>query len=261
MTVPPGVPPRRGTARSGLSPQAFRVLAGSIVALLALGALSGVMVRGSHPSRSSVPGAIVAVPGASGKALPASDAELMGITSLGGRPARNFTLTDQAGATVSLSALDAHHAVVLTFFDDRCIDVCPIVADEITAADASLGAAAARVAFVAVNVNPLHTSVASVHAFTVEHGLGRLPNFYFLTGTVAALRTVWAAYGVTVEVAQPGQAILHTDAMYFLSQGGRLRYQATPFADERPNGTGYLPAPTLAQWGAGIARYARSALG
>ncbi|MHB8506178.1 MAG: SCO family protein [Acidimicrobiales bacterium] len=178
-----------------------------------------------------------------------------------GRPAPGFELTDQLGKAVSLAQLARHHAVVLTFFDDRCIDICPIVAHEIDTADASLGAAAARVDFVAVNVNPLHTSVSAVRGFAAKHGLAELHNFYFLTGSLRSLERVWSTYQVTVEVEQSNQAVLHTNVMYFLSPGARMLYRATPFANEQPDGTGYLSAPSMAEWSHGIAEYARSALG
>ena len=245
----------------GLSPQAFRVMVAIVVGLLVLGAATGALLHRLQPHASASSPTAVPIPGVSNRAVSATDAELMGLTSLQHAPATGFTLTDQAGRRVSLGQLDAAHAVVLTFFDARCIDVCPIVAHEIATADAALGAAARKVDFVAVNINPLHTSVASVRAFDSEHVLAGVPNFYFLTGTPRSLQPVWAAYHVTVKVEQPSQVILHSEAMYFVAPGGRLLYEATPFADERPNGTGYLPAPTEAQWSAAIAKYARVALG
>lgn len=245
---------------TGLTPQAIRAVAGIVVGLLVAGGLTGVLLRRSQGGTQRRPAATVPVPGASDRALPATDAELMGLSSMKDRPAAGFTLTDQVGRRLSLAQLDAKRAVVLTFFDDRCTDICPIVAHEIATADASLGSAARKVAFVAVNVNPLHTSVAAVRAFTVEHGLGGLPNFYYLTGPVPSLRRVWAAYQVTVRVEQPQQVVLHTDTMYFLAPGGRMRYQATPFANERANGTGWLPAATMGQWSSAIATYARLVL-
>ena len=51
-------------------------------------------------------------------------------------------------------------------------------------------------AFVGVNVNPQAESVAVVRHFTAVHGLGQLPNWYFLTGTTRQLARVWAAYGI-----------------------------------------------------------------
>lgn len=248
------------SATGGLSPQTVRVILAGLVVLVVAGALTGVLLRRSQPKVLRASNITVPVPGASSKPLPATAAEVMGLTPMKGRAAPGFTLTDQHGKTVSLAQLAAGHAVVLTFFDDRCIDVCPIVAQEIVSANAALGAAAARVDFVAVNVNPLHTSVAAVRQFGVEHGLAKLPNWYFLTGGVSSLERVWSDYKVTVQVSQKNKAVLHTNQMYFLSPGGKMLYQATPFADERPNGTGFLPAPTMAKWSHGIAKYARAAL-
>lgn len=249
-----------GPAGPGPSRETMRVVVAGLVLLLVAGALTGVLLRRSTPKVLEASSVTVPVPGASSKPLPATTAEVMGLTAMKGTPATGFALTDQYGKEVSLSQL-AGNAVVLTFFDDKCVDVCPIVAHEIVTADASLGAQASRVDFVAVNLNPLHTSVKAVQEFSVNQGLSKLSNFYFLTGSVTALEHVWSAYHVTVQVAQKNQAILHSNTMYFLSPGAKMRYQATPFADERANGTGYLPAPTMAQWSRGIVKYAKAVLG
>jgi cytochrome oxidase Cu insertion factor (SCO1/SenC/PrrC family) len=179
----------------------------------------------------------------------------MGITALGERPAPAFRLTDQSGATVTLSQID-QHPIVLAFFDTTCIDVCPLLAQEFLGAAKQLGPLAGDVSFVAVNVGVAHSSTADVEAFTTAHGLGALPHWYFLTGTPSQLRPVWSSYGVTVEVDPVTGGVLHTSILDFLSPGGRLAYQAVPFANQLPNGTGSLPAAVIEQWEKGIASYA-----
>src|SRR6266702_2005947 len=54
-------------------------------------------------------------------------ADLMSLTPLPRTPAPWFTLTDQAGRTMSLSGFRGK-VVVLGFMDDHCTDICPIVA-------------------------------------------------------------------------------------------------------------------------------------
>lgn len=195
----------------------------------------------------------------SNQQLKASDAELMGLTTLHGRRAPGFTLVDQNGRQVSLSALESR-PVVLTFFDPMCTDVCPLLAQELVDAAHDLGPRSEDVSFVAVNVNPAHTSIADVARFTDEHGLKAVPHFYFLTGSPSQLGPIWKTYGVQVELNPKTGTVVHSSVMYFLYTGGAMRYQATPFANERANGTGWLPPATIAQWGNGIARYSRALL-
>ena len=184
---------------------------------------------------------------------------LMGLSTVPVRPAPAFALTDQVGRRVSLSALRGK-VVVLNFFDDRCIDLCPIIANELILARQHLGREARRVAFVAVNVNAAHASVGAVRSFTDDHGLAALPQWYFLTGPAAALERTWSAYGVTVQVDHASGAVFHSSPMYFIGPGGDERAVAVPQAQTLPDGRGYLPPSQIGQWGAGIAQEARALL-
>jgi len=136
------------------------------------------------------------------------------------------------------------------------VNTCPLVAQEFTDAYHDLGPAAAKVVFAAVNVNPYHARVADVLAFSREHQLVMIPGWHFVTGPVAALRTVWRAYNVEVQAPGRGADIVHTSVDYFIAPSGTERFVATPMAGER-NGKGYLPPGTLAAWGHGIALVAR----
>lgn len=185
--------------------------------------------------------------------------QLMGLSDLNGHPAPGFTLTDQGGKPVSLSAFRGS-AVLLAFMDSRCTSVCPVLAQEFLLAQRDLGNAASRVAFVAVNVDPMGESVATVAHFTQLHGLSKLHNWYFLTGSTPALQAVWKAYGIEVIVPKGATQTIHADYLYFLGPGGRERYLASPQVDTRKNGTGYLPQATLTQWGQGIATYLQDSL-
>lgn len=181
-------------------------------------------------------------------------ARLMNLSPLPERAAPGFTLTDQHGRRVSLADFRGK-AVLLGFFDSRCTEVCPVIAQELIAADHDLGPRASGVAFVAVNVNPRAESVADVEHFSVVHGLSRLPNWYFLTGPTRQLARVWGAYGIEVELPRGASQTIHQDYLFFVNPLGRERFLAEPFASRRRNGTGYLPAGTVKRWGQGIARY------
>lgn len=182
--------------------------------------------------------------------------QLMGLSDLPNKTAPGFTLTDQHGQRVSLASLRGK-PVLLAFLDSRCTEVCPVLAQEFVLADQDLGPLARKVTLIGVNVNPSATSVADVARFDQLHGLASLPNWHFLTGPVAALSRVWADYGITVIAPKGATQTQHAAYLYFLTRSGQERYLASPEVNQRADGTGYLPRPTLEQWGQGIATYLR----
>jgi cytochrome oxidase Cu insertion factor (SCO1/SenC/PrrC family) len=185
---------------------------------------------------------------------------LMLLTPLPREAAPGFMLTDQAGRTVTLSALRGK-VVVLEFMDPHCVDICPIVSQEFVDAYHDLGPLAAKVAFVAVNVNQYHATVADVAAFSREHALTTIPGWHFLTGPVPALESIWRAYHIDVQAPNPNADILHSSAVYFIDAQGREAFLASPMVDHTSQGTAFLPGSQLAEWGRGIALIARHLAG
>jgi cytochrome oxidase Cu insertion factor (SCO1/SenC/PrrC family) len=169
--------------------------------------------------------------------------------------APGFTLTDQQGHTMSLASLRGK-VVVLEFMDPHCTDICPIVSQEFVDAYHELGAHAGKVAFVAVNVNQYHASVADMAAYSAQHQLNTIPAWHFFTGPLPALRTAWRDYDIQVEAPNPNADIIHTSAVYFIDAQGAERFLASPMADHMANGTAYLPPGQIAAWASGIARLA-----
>lgn len=186
-------------------------------------------------------------------------AQFMGISELGGRPAPGFALTDQNGRPLSLAGLRGR-AVLVAFIDDRCSQICPVLAQEFRLADHNLGSMAGRVALVAINVNPGAESPADLRSFDRLHGLDRLPNWSFLTGSTPQLEAVWKSYGIEVTVSAGVDQTTHASDLYFLDPAGRERYIASPEVDQRGDGTAYLPPADLARWGRGISVYLERAL-
>lgn len=196
-----------------------------------------------------------------------STANLMGLSPVPEQAAPNFTLTDQAGHTMALSAFRGK-VVVLNFMDPHCTDICPIVAQEFEQAYRELGPAAGKVVFAAVNVNQQYNSVASVAAFTDEQRLNALP-WHFFTGSPATLHAVWRHYSISVAGSSSGD-VIHTSAMYFIDPQGRERFIASPQdeATTKPraaynisDATGYVAPGDMANWGSGIAALARTLAG
>jgi cytochrome oxidase Cu insertion factor (SCO1/SenC/PrrC family) len=88
-----------------------------------------------------------------------------------------------------------------------------------------------------------------------------LATWHILTSNLTALNAVWRAYGVSVNVSRASGIVAHNDVMYFVDPSGRLRYEATPFANENSAGAFSLPSASIDRWGQGIATYARQLLG
>ncbi len=160
-----------------------------------------------------------------------------------------FALVDQHGRHVSLAALRGK-VVVLEPMDPHCTDICPIVSEEFVLAAQRLGARARQVVFLGVNVNQYHERPAEVDVFSRHHGLDRLANWHFLTGSTAALERVWHAYGISVQPNATGD-VVHSALMWFIDPQGRERWVATPNYDK----------PQIPKFGAGIASVASRLLG
>ena len=151
--------------------------------------------------------------------------------------------------------------MVLTFFDAPCQDICPVVSAELLRAAKDLGPAQSRVVFLTVNTDPVALSSAPASTAAVRTGLGTLETWHFLTSNLTTLNAVWRAYGVSVNVSRTSGIVAHNDVMYFIDTSGRLRYEATPFADESSSGAYSLSSASIARWGQGIAAYAGELLG
>lgn len=194
-------------------PLRWKIAGGAAAVIVVVGGVFAGVWRHVHTSAESVAGPYQS---------------LMGLTALDHpvKPAPDFTLTDQNGKKVSLSSLRGK-VVVLDFMDPVCTDICPIVSAELVQANHLLGSDSKNVEFLAVNVNQYHESQAAVMKFSQEHGLSKLPNWHFLTGSTAELKTVWKAYGISV-VPNPTGDVEHSSFMFFIDKQGNEAYVANP---------------------------------
>jgi cytochrome oxidase Cu insertion factor (SCO1/SenC/PrrC family) len=133
-----------------------------------------------------------------------------------------FSLTSQRGAPVSLASLRGK-VVLLTFLDPVCTTDCPLIAQEFRQADQLLGASARNVELVAIVLNPLYRAPQYTRVFDQQEGLGRLPNWLYLTGSLPALQRVWHDYGMAAEVVPAGAMVLHSDVAYVIDGSGHTR--------------------------------------
>ena len=173
-------------------------------------------------------------------------------TALGGTPAPDFSLTNQFGQRISLSAFRGK-VVILAFTDSQCTTVCPLTTQSMLAAKDLLGRAGDQVELVGIDANPSATSVSDVLAYSRSHGL--VNQWNFLTGTLPELTAVWKRYGIAVQITN-GQ-IDHTPALFVIDPRGReqkvylttMAYATIPQAAEllAKEASGLLPGhPALA---------------
>jgi len=144
-------------------------------------------------------------------------------------PAPPFRLVDQFGKTVSLASLRGK-VIALTFLDDVCTSVCPIIAQEFKATDQLLGSASHNVELVAINANPRFLAPEYLAAFDRQEGLDGVSNWLYLTGSLSALRHVWSAYGIEVQYLPAGAMIGHSLYASIIDGSAHLRwlYSADP---------------------------------
>ncbi len=180
--------------------------------------------------------------------------------------APGFTLTSQAGKPLHLSDFRGE-AVVLSFNDDRCTDLCTLLAQDVLQADHDLGTESSKVAFVSINANPFYPSSADLNTWDEQHGLADTSNWKFGTGSPQTLKSLAHAYGVPVDLNQATKTITHGSELFFIDPSGvekaigqfgtesadttafahamaQMAVDTLPKADRPPVAGRGLPAPT-----------------
>jgi protein SCO1 len=120
----------------------------------------------------------------------------------------DFALRDVvSGRSVRTGDLDGR-VVLVTFLDTDCSEQCPIIAGQIGAALSRLDEEArAKTRAVAISVNPLIDTRASVMRFLREHRVrGELR---YLSGTLRELRPVWRDFHI-LSAYETGDADTHS---------------------------------------------------
>ena len=183
-------------------------------ATLALAALPGCSSPAGPPS-ASTEAASASAPsstGFDGALLPAQ------------APRHEFTLTDQHGRRVALSALRGR-VTILAFLYTSSRTTAPLIAQQIRGAldELELGShPPGPVPALAVSVDPEGDTPAHIRAFLRENSLsGRME---YLTGTPAQLRAVWRAYAVVPASAGPA-GYERSAFVLLLDRSGRPRVE------------------------------------
>ena len=143
----------------------------------------------------------------------------------GARRAPGFSLRDQDGKPVSLTAF-RNRPVIVTFLDPLCRNLCPVEAKILGVVESSLPADE-RPVIIAVSVNQWGNGRATLRADMSKWHVGE--NWHWAVGPAAALRKVWAAYKIAVVDAPKTiqgvtvHNISHTEAAYLVDGRGDER--------------------------------------
>lgn len=153
------------------------------------------------------------------QASPPAAATFAGAAIRPPRVAPPIALHDAAGRRVTLAGQRGRY-VLVTFLYTHCPDVCPLIARNLNEALRELGPRRNRVRVLAVSVDPVGDTPASVRAFARAHAL--LPQFEYLIGTAAQLRPVWAHWSVVAAQVKP-RIVTHQSYTALVDPQGRER--------------------------------------
>jgi protein SCO1/2 len=130
-------------------------------------------------------------------------------------PAPAFSLRDQSGRLIGPQQ-DRGHWAIVTFLYTHCPDVCPLVTNQLAAAQR----VSPDLRVIAVSVDPKGDTPAAVRHFLAVHHTG--PRFRYVVGSTAALEHVWALYHVA-STAGPKGTVTHSTYEILIDPKGRER--------------------------------------
>jgi protein SCO1/2 len=109
------------------------------------------------------------------------------------RQAPPVALRDSFGRRVDLERFRGK-AVIVTFLYVNCPDVCPLILDNLRAAQSELGAAADDMKVLAVSVDPENDTRRAVNRFLAAHRVTH--RVRYLIGSRPELEAIWHEWGV-----------------------------------------------------------------
>lgn len=139
--------------------------------------------------------------------------------SPGEQPAPPFELRDHKGAVVSIAAL-RDRPILLTFFDSRCVDQCPLMGRELGIMLRRMPSGD-RPTLLVVSVNPAGDTPASIANALANWRLAGPWRLHWLRGTENELEAVWRDYGVTVDTKT--KTVTHGLPLYLIDGRGFQR--------------------------------------
>ena len=136
--------------------------------------------------------------------------------------APGFSLTDQHGQTYSLGEHRGYYTL-LTFLDPVCWTDCPLLAGQLRQVQAELPRGT-KLDVVAVTADVYYRTLPYLNHFIAVHDMGHVANFYFVTGSLPALKKVWNSWGIGVEQTRTDAMSIHSDYMFIVNPQGRLKW-------------------------------------
>jgi protein SCO1/2 len=134
-----------------------------------------------------------------------------------------FALSTADGGRLALADLRGK-VVAITFIYAACTDTCPLLMAKLVGLHQRLGKdSAARVAFVAITVDPERDTPTVLRHYAQAHGAD-IPGWAFLTGTPAEIQEVARRYGVYYKKGERGD-VDHTFLTSVIDASGVLRVQ------------------------------------
>ena len=130
-------------------------------------------------------------------------------------PAPSFSLDDQNGKRTGPQQFRGKWTAV-TFLYTHCPDVCPLIADQLAAAQRN----DSGLRVIAVSVDPARDTRTAVRRFLARHHTG--PNFHFVIGSRKTLAPVWRKYHIAA-LPGPKGTISHSAFTLLVDPQGRER--------------------------------------
>jgi protein SCO1/2 len=143
------------------------------------------------------------------------------------RPAPTFTLTAQDEQPFAFRSW-RERAVAITFGYTSCPDVCPLLVANFTLIQQQLPETVqAHTGFLFITTDPEHDTPAVLWEYGARLGAD-FATWKFLTGDLAAIKSVCRGFGVSVKKFGPAQ-VDHTTLTTLVDQGGlrRINYYGT----------------------------------
>jgi protein SCO1/2 len=129
------------------------------------------------------------------------------------KPASDFSLTSQTGATVNLSYFRGKY-VLIYFGFTNCTSECPLTMGFLKQMHDRLGTQADQTQVIMISTDPARDTPEALGAFLSHFD----PTFIGATSSQSVLQPVWSAYGVTV--LDNGET--HSSYLYLIDPQGNL---------------------------------------
>ena len=133
----------------------------------------------------------------------------------------DFTLIDQDSKPFRFSSARGK-LVLATFIFTTCPDVCPLLTAKLAAIQRTLDDKKMKeYVLLSITMDPERDSALALKDYA-GHFKPNFQQWFFLTGSRAALTEVWKAFGVHVTKTESGQ-VLHTSLTTLVDQQGNRR--------------------------------------